>query len=374
VDQSSGSLLGRSVLITGGTGSLGTALIDRLLSGRHGLPKVITIFSRDEFKQFHLRRILEQRHAVSSCRLHFRLGDIRDFGAVQQAVNTADVIFHAAALKQVPQCECNPIEAVQTNVMGVINLVRAATLRASPIEAMIAASTDKACHPINVLGMTKGLQERILVAAGIDFPQARFMSARYGNVLASRGSVIETFRTQIAEGGPVTLTSCSMTRFAVTLNDAVNALIALYCFGQHGEIFVPRAPGMRIDTLAECLIGNRDIPIIETGLRPGEKIHESLINEDELRLTSERHGYYVIAPTFDSQAHRVRPVLDGPFRSDQQLLDHSAVEDLLRRNRLIGPSAGPSGETASTVLVDDVVTTSSQYRPIEPAEVAADRG
>ena len=342
------SLAGRSVLITGGTGSLGTALVERMLSGRHGLPAMVSVLSRDEFKQFELRSLLARRYTNSPCRLQFRLGDVRDFSAVQLAMRSADVVFHAAALKQVPQCEHSPIEAVQTNVTGLVNLVRAASLRPSPIEAVIAASTDKACHPINVLGMTKALQERILIAAGVDAPRTRFMCARYGNVLASRGSVVETFRTQIREGGPVTLTSRDMTRFVMTLDDAIDALIALYRFGRDGEIFVPRVPGMRIATLAECLIGSRAIAIVETGLRPGEKIHEVLINEDELALTTDRHGYYVLAPMSRQPVHSAPVTLSGPFRSNHQLLDHAAIEALLRHHRLLAPvadlktSAGPA--------------------------------
>ncbi len=332
-------IAGRSVLITGGTGSLGTALANRLLSGRHGMPAAVTVFSRDEFKQFHLRTTLERNYPGSPCRVHFRLGDVRDFAAVQAAVRPADVIFHAAALKQVPQCEYNPIEAVHTNVMGLVNLLRAVSLKASPVEAVIAASTDKACHPVNVLGMTKALQERILVAGSADAPDTRFMSARYGNVLASRGSVIETFRAQIRDGGPVTLTSRQMTRFVVTLDDAVDALIALYRFGCDGEIFVPRAPGMRIETLAECLIGGRDIEIAEIGLRPGEKIHEMLVNEDEVPLAGERAGYYVLAPMLRSDRREQPHALPGPFRSDHELLDHAAIDALLRRLALLAPAA-----------------------------------
>jgi UDP-glucose 4-epimerase len=347
VEPSDNSLAGKNILVTGGTGSLGGALIGRLLSGRHGLPRAIRILSRDEFKQFHLRRALDQRSASARCELHFRLGDIRDFDAVRQAVLTADIVFHAAALKHVPQCELNPIEAVQTNVIGLVNVVRAASLRASPIEAVIAASTDKACHPVNVLGMTKGLQERILIAAAVDAPATRFMSARYGNVLASRGSVIETFHDQIKEGGPITLTSRAMTRFAVTLDEAVDVLIALFRFGRHGEIFVPPAPGMRIDTLAECLVGDRRIPIVETGLRPGEKLHETLVNEDELPLTSRRHGYYVVAPMFDRRNRHGYGALERPFRSNQNLLNHSEVGQILRRLRLQG-TGGRSAEAVAT--------------------------
>lgn len=338
-ERSDNCLAGRSVLITGATGSLGSALVHRLLSGHHGVPAAVILFSRDEFKQSHLRKVLDSEYGSSTCRLDFRLGDVRDFAAVQQALRSADVVFHTAALKQVPQCEANPIEAVQTNVMGLINLVRAVSLGSSPVEAVISTSTDKACHPINVLGMTKALQERILIAAGADAPTIRFMCARYGNVLASRGSVIETFRTQIREGGPVTLTRRDMTRFVVTLDDAVDVLIALYSFGRDGEIFVPRAPGMRIQTLAETLIGSRAVPIRETGLRPGEKIHEVLINEDEVPLTTERDGYYVLAPMLRSSSRQILSPLNGPFRSDHQLLNRASMEAILRSLRLLASSA-----------------------------------
>jgi FlaA1/EpsC-like NDP-sugar epimerase len=338
-ETSDDSFAGRHVLVTGGTGSLGTALVRRLLSCRHGMPAAITIFSRDEFKQFHLRAMLDREYGGGACRLRFRIGDIRDLAAVQQAMRSADVVFHAAALKQVPQCEYNPVEAVQTNVMGLANLVRAAGMSGSPVEAFIAASTDKACHPINVMGMTKALQERILIAAGLDAPDTRFMCARYGNVLASRGSVVDTFRAQIRDGGPVTLTRRDMTRFLVTLDDAVEALIALFRFGRSGEIFVPRAAGARIATLAECLMGGRAIPMIETGLRPGEKIHEVLISEDEVPRTTERRGYYVLTPMLRELSRRAPATLTGPFRSDHRLLDHAALDALLRRHWLHAPVA-----------------------------------
>jgi len=328
----------KHVFITGGTGSLGTALARRVLSGRHGTPAAITLFSRDEFKQFRLRTTLEREFGDGARRLHFRIGDIRDLPTVQRAIRPADVVFHAAALKQVPQCEYNPIEAVQTNVMGLVNLVHAAGTCGSPVEAVIAASTDKACHPINVMGMTKALQERILIAACLDAPHVRFMCARYGNVLASRGSVVETFHAQIREGGPVTLTRRDMTRFLVTLDDAVDALIALFRFGRGGEIFVPRAAGVRIETLAECLIGGHAIPVIETGMRPGEKIHEVLISEDEVMRTTERHGYYVLAPMLQELAPREPATLSEPFCSNHWLLDRTELELLLRRHRLLAPA------------------------------------
>jgi UDP-glucose 4-epimerase len=348
------------------------ALVQRLLSGRHGTPAAVTLFSRDEFKQFHLRTLLERQYAGSSCQLHFRLGDVRDFVAVQQAMCSAEVVFHAAALKQVPQCEYNPIEAVQTNVMGIVNLVRAAALTAGPVEAVIAASTDKACHPVNVLGMTKALQERILIAASAGAARTRFMCARYGNVLGSRGSVVETFQAQIREGGPVSLTRRDMTRFVVTLDDAVDALIALYVFGDDGEIFIPRVPGMRIATLAECLIGSRKIPLVETGLRPGEKIHEVLINEDEVALTSVRDGYFVLQPMLRKAAKRATPSLSGPFRSNQRLLDHDEVERLLQRHALPpGVSLVPERQHSELAPLADLRLRPSRVPDKHPAGHAA---
>jgi UDP-glucose 4-epimerase len=356
-------LADRHVLITGGTGSLGTALARRLLSGQHGTPAAITLFSRDELKQFHLRATLEREYGGGACSLHFRLGDVRDLPTMQRAMRPVDVVFHAAALKQVPQCEYNPVEAVQTNVMGLVNLVHVASMRGSPIEAVIAASTDKACHPINVMGMTKALQERILIAACLDAPRTRFMCARYGNVLASRGSVIETFHAQIREGGPVTVTRRDMTRFLVTLDDAVDALIALFRFGRGGEIFVPRAAGARIETLAECLIDGLAIPVIETGLRPGEKIHEVLINEDEVARTTERHGYYVLAPMLQELARRAPATLSGPFCSNHRLLDRAALDVLLRRHRLIAPdTAGPEYRQPAVADAPDLSTSADPAR------------
>ena len=327
-------LAGRHVLIVGGTGSLGGALVRRLLSARHGRPSAITVFSRDEYKQFNMRAALE-RH-VDACRLRFRLGDIRDLQSVKTAMRAADVVFHAAALKQVPQCEYNPVEAVQTNVMGAANLTRAAGELG--VEAVIAASTDKACHPTNVMGMTKALQERVLIAANLDSPGKRFMCARYGNVLGSRGSVFDTFRAQVEGGVAVTLTCRDMTRFVVTLEHAVDAMISVYRFGRAGEIFVPRAAGVRIATLAESLIGDRTIPMIETGVRPGEKIHEVLISQDEISRASERHGYYVLAPMLQELAHEKPAPLKAPFRSNDRLLDRAALDRLLRRHGLLGTS------------------------------------
>jgi FlaA1/EpsC-like NDP-sugar epimerase len=338
-------LAGKRVLITGGTGSLGTALVRRLLSGRHGTVAGVTVFSRDEFKQFHLGAALRREYADCNSRLRFRLGDVRDFAAVQHVIRSVDVVFHAAALKQVPQCEFNPIEAVQTNVIGLANVVRASSA-CLQVEAVIAASSDKACHPVNVMGMTKALQERVLIAASLDAPNTRFMCARYGNVVGSRGSVVETFLAQIRNGGPVTLTRSDMTRFLLTLPDAVDALVAVYRFGRDGEIFVPQARATRIDSLAQCLVGDRPIELVETGLRPGEKIHEVLVSADEIERTTQRDGYYVIAPML--QKHAQGRALDGPFCSSEWLMERPALEMLLRGNPL--PVPDPLGPTVPVTV------------------------
>ncbi|MPY70897.1 MAG: NAD-dependent epimerase/dehydratase family protein [Alphaproteobacteria bacterium] len=347
-------LAAKSVLITGATGSLGRALTRRLLSIRQGRPSRLILFSRDEVKQLHFRTALEREFTGDLPELRFRIGDVRDSNAVQRAVNQADIVFHTAALKQVPQCEYNPIEAVQTNVLGLINIVQAVLARGTGVEAVVAASTDKACYPANVMGMTKALQERILTAANLDAAGTRFMCARYGNVMGSRGSVIEVLEGQIRRGGPATLTDRRMTRFVVTLERAVDTLIAACCYGRAGEILIPRAPGVLITTLAEVLIGGRDIDIAEIGVRPGEKIHEVLITEEEMPRVTRRHGYYAIAPVLVelTRNRAATPLLDSPFRSDHQLLAHSELLDLLNRHRLLAAHAMAGALGAETTHPD----------------------
>ncbi len=334
---------GKRVLVTGGTGSLGKVLVRALLSGQYGRPARVTVLSRDEGKHFAMRLALKHISAASediiyrdyASILNFRVGDVRNYHSVVAALRDVDIVFNAAALKQVPSCEYFPSEAVETNILGPRNIVRAIADHALPVEVVMGVSTDKACHPVNVMGMTKALQERIFVAGNLDAPQTRFTCARYGNVLASRGSVIPLFHAQIAAGGPVTLTDAEMTRYFLTLDDAVRTIVAALVAGQRGEIFIPKAPAARIETLARVLIGDRPIRVETIGIRPGEKLHETLVADDEAYRTIERDGYYVIRPALPELGGAPsKPALRRAYTSDQRLMDAAQLADLLARNGL----------------------------------------
>ena len=295
---------GKRIVVTGGTGSLGKRVVDRLLKGEDGRPQRITVFSRDEAKQHYMRlSYLHRRSATddiiyrhSQELLAFRIGDVRDYGALARTLAEADVVVHAAALKQVPSCEYFPAEAVQTNILGALNIVRAIRELRLDVAVVAGISTDKACKPINVMGMTKAVMERIFVEANIHSPHTRFVCVRYGNVIASRGSVVPLFVDQIATGGPVTITMREMTRFLLSLDRAVDTVFAAIGQASPGETYVPRVPAARVVDVAEALIAGRDIPMIFTGIRPGEKIHEIMVSEEECHRTVERGGYYVIRP------------------------------------------------------------------------------
>jgi len=295
----------KRVVVTGGTGSLGQALVRRLLEGDAGLPASVTVFSRSEALQHEMRlSFLHRRVATDDIvyeeerhgRLHFTIGDIRDPSAVSALLEGADIVFHAAAMKQVPTCEYHPMEAVETNVGGARNIVRAIAERSLPVEAVIGISTDKACKPVNVMGMSKALQERILLEAGVRSPGTRFVVARYGNVIASRGSVVPLFTEQLEHGGPLTVTTPEMTRFLLSLDQAVDTVFEATRSGLQGETYVPRLPAVRIEALARALIGERPIEVEFTGVRPGEKIHEVLVSEEEAPRTFERGDHLAIAP------------------------------------------------------------------------------
>jgi FlaA1/EpsC-like NDP-sugar epimerase len=295
---------GKRILITGGTGSLGKTLVGRLLAGDAGNPAKIIVLSRDEAKQHAMR--MEYQNKLSATDeiifrnfqrlLEFRIGDVRDFHAVSQSLRDVDIVFNAAALKQVPTCEYFPFEAVRTNIEGPENIVRAIHEHSLPIETVVGVSTDKACKPVNAMGMTKALQERVFIQANIRCPNTRFVCVRYGNVLASRGSVIPLFHDQIRNGGPVTITTKDMTRFLLSLNDAVDVIFAAVREGAPGETYIPRAPSARVTHVAEALIGDRPIKTRIMGIRPGEKVHEILVSEEEAFRTVERGAYYAILP------------------------------------------------------------------------------
>src|SRR5438045_84878 len=244
----------KRILVTGGTGSLGHVLVRRLLSGEKGTPAKVIVFSRDEAKQHQMRlNFAGLRKATDEViyrnferLLQFQIGDVRDYPAIATAVRGVDIVFNAAAMKQVPTCEYFPFEAVRTNIQGAENIVRAIEEHTIPIETVVGVSTDKACKPVNAMGMTKALQERVFIQGNMRCPGTRFVAVRYGNVLASRGSVIPLFHEQIRQGGPVTITTPEMTRFLLSLNDAVDMVFAAISEALPGEIYVPRAPSARV--------------------------------------------------------------------------------------------------------------------------------
>ena len=277
-DGSQRLLEGKRVLITGGTGSLGKVLLRRLLKGDLGRPAKIVVLSRDEAKQHQIRVEYQQRRVATDeviyenfrRALSFRIGDVRDYTSVCAALRDIDIVFNAAALKQVPTCEYFPYEAVQTNITGAENIVRAIRDLRLPVQTVIGISTDKAVKPVNVMGMTKSIQERIFTRANLEVPDTRFNIVRYGNVLASRGSVVPLFHEQIRTGGPVTITHRDMTRFLISLDEAVDLIFTAVATGNWGETYVLRAPSARIVDVAAALIGKRKIETVETGIRPGK--------------------------------------------------------------------------------------------------------
>ncbi len=291
------------VLITGGTGSLGQTLTRRLLAGGLGSPKRIIVFSRDEAKQYAMKTTW--KHAAGATDdiiygnfdelIEFRIGDVRDYASVFDAVSRADVVFHAAAMKQVPTCEYFPAQATATNVLGADNVVRAVR-HSRRAHTVVGVSTDKACKPVNVMGMTKAIQERIVIEGNLDNEGCRLIGVRYGNVLESRGSVIPLFKHQIAAGGPVTITEREMTRFLLSLESAVDTIFDAFRDARRGEIYVPKVQSARILDVAEKMIGDRPIELAFTGIRPGEKLHEILISDEEAFRTVERGGYYALQP------------------------------------------------------------------------------
>jgi FlaA1/EpsC-like NDP-sugar epimerase len=329
---------GKNVLVTGGTGSLGQAVVRRLLTSELGVPAKVTILSRDEAKQHDMRlSYLHRREATDDViyrnfqdLLRFRIGDMRDYSSVLQAVRDAHVVIHAAALKQVPTCEYFPFQAVETNLIGANNLVRAVRENETAVETVVGISTDKACKPINVMGMTKAIMERILVEANIDCPRIRFACVRYGNVIASRGSVVPLFLDQIANGGPLTVTLREMTRFLLSLDHAVDTVFAALRWAERGETYVPKVPAARVLQVAEVLRNGRDIPIVFTGIRPGEKIHEIMVSEEECYRTIERGAHFVIRPMLPELGPApATAALTGEYSSAATTLDREGLRALL---------------------------------------------
>jgi len=335
----------KSVLVTGGTGSMGKVLVRRLLSDELGTPRKVVVMSRDEAKQHEMRMdYLHRRVATDEVifnnfrqRLEFRIGDVRDYRDVCSALRDADVVINAAALKQVPTCEYFPEQAVWTNCVGAMNIVQAIREHGFAVEVVVGISTDKAAKPVNVMGMTKAVQERIFTSANVLSPSTRFICVRYGNVLASRGSVIPLFLDQIQHGGPVTVTVPEMTRFLLSLEQAVDTVFAALRKAEPGEIFVPDVPAATVENIARAMIGDRGIEMRITGIRPGEKMHEIMVSEEEAHHTLRRGRYYAIRsmlPELNSEFDTPR-VLHKELSSADHVLDLDATRALLARHGLL---------------------------------------
>jgi UDP-glucose 4-epimerase len=270
-------------------------------------------------------------------KLEFRIGDVRDPHTIAQALHSVDIVFNAAALKQVPTCEYFPYEAVQTNVGGPENIIRAIQEHHLRVETVVGVSTDKACKPVNAMGMTKALQERVFIQANIRCPDTRFICVRYGNVLASRGSVIPLFHDQIRHGGPVTITTPEMTRFLLSLDNAVDTIFAAVREGLPGETYVPRVPSALVINLAKALIDGRAIEMRNAGIRPGEKVHEILISEEEAHRSVARDAYYVILPMLPElrNEHSGSPCLSREYSSADNLMTLEETTRMLRKQSLM---------------------------------------
>lgn len=278
---------GKTLLITGGTGSFGNAILNRFLDTDI---EEIRIFSRDEKKQE------DMRIKYKNDKIKFYIGDVRDYRSIDDAMDGVDYIFHAAALKQVPSCEFYPIQAVKTNILGTENVLEAAINHG--VKKVIVLSTDKAAYPINAMGMSKAMMEKVAVAKGRDLKEGQTVicRTRYGNVMASRGSVIPLFCDQIAEGKPLTITNPEMTRFMMTLEDAVDLVIYAFEHGEQGDLFVQKAPAATIDVLAQAIkeLKHSDAPINCIGTRHGEKLYEVLVTKEEMVNAIDMGDYYRI--------------------------------------------------------------------------------
>ena len=277
----------KTVLITGGTGSFGNTVLRRLLKMDVG---EIRIFSRDEKKQE------DMRIELANDRIKFYIGDVRQYNSIHQAMRGVDYVFHAAALKQVPSCEFYPMEAIQTNVLGAENVMTAAT--ANKVKKVVLLSTDKAVYPINAMGLSKAMMEKLMIAKSrLHGPDDTVICAtRYGNVMASRGSVIPLFVQQLKAGRSLTVTDTRMTRFLMSLQDSVDLVLHAFDHGKNGDIFVQKAPASTIGDLAEALkrILNKDNPIEVIGTRHGEKQYESLVSREEMAAAEDLGRYYCI--------------------------------------------------------------------------------
>lgn len=301
---------GQCILITGGTGSFGNAFVTRLLATEVG---EIRIFSRDEKKQE------DMRIALNENRLKFFIGDVRNYESIHRALKGVDYVFSAAALKQVPSCEFFPLEAVRTNILGTENVMNAAI--AQNVQRLVVLSTDKAVYPINAMGLSKALMEKLMVAKARqqrDDGDTVLCGTRYGNVMASRGSVIPLFVQQLKAGKPLTITDPNMTRFFMSLSDSVDLVLYAFAHGRQGDIFVQKAPASTIGDLAQALkeLFNKNNPVQIIGTRHGEKLYESLVSREEMAKARDR-GYYYQIPADNRDLNYNQYVIEGETKIAQ---------------------------------------------------------
>jgi UDP-N-acetylglucosamine 4,6-dehydratase len=323
------------LLITGGTGSFGNAVLRRFIDSELN---EIRIFSRDEKKQDDMRR------KYRSEKLKFYIGDVRDFQSVLNAVRGVDFIYHAAALKQVPSCEFYPLEAVKTNVIGTENVLEAAVQ--AGVQRVVCLSTDKAVYPINAMGISKAMMEKVIVAKSRSSHSTVICATRYGNVMASRGSVIPLFVNQIRTGQPITITDPAMTRFMMTLDNAVDLVLFAFAHGRPGEIFVQKAPAATIETLAKALTGLLGVPahrINVIGTRHGEKLFEALLSREEVVAAEDLDDYYRVPPDlrdlnygkyFDQGEAKISEAVEYTSHNTTRL-DIKGMQGLLMKLRFI---------------------------------------
>jgi UDP-N-acetylglucosamine 4,6-dehydratase len=328
---------GKSLLVTGGTGSFGNAVISRFVQTDI---KEIRVFSRDEKKQDDMRK------KYNNAKLKFYIGDVRDYSSVLNATRGVDYIFHAAALKQVPSCEFHPMEAVKTNILGTDNLLEAAIQNG--VSRVVCLSTDKAAYPINAMGISKAMMEKVMVAKSrsVEDDKTVICGTRYGNVMASRGSVIPLFVDQVLSGRPITITDPAMTRFMMTLQDAVDLVLYAFEHGTNGDIFVQKAPAATVDTLVRALLNVLNKPAHEVniiGTRHGEKLYETLLSREEMAAAEDRGGYFRVPPDlrdlnygkFVEQGEQRISNCDDYNSHNTERLDVAGMQELLMKLEFI---------------------------------------
>lgn len=332
---------GRKVLVTGGTGSIGSEIVRQVLTQA---PSVVRVFSRDETKQYYLEEALGKRPDV-----RYLVGDVREKDRLTRAMRDIDIVFHAAALKQVPSCEYNPFEAVKTNVFGTQNVIESAI--EAGVKKVIAVSTDKAINPTSTMGATKLLSERLVATANAWAVNTVFACVRFGNVLNSRGSLIPVVKSQIERGGPVTLTDERMTRFMMPISEAVRLTLEAGQLAAGGEIFILKMPSLRIKDLLEVLVSEyapmagiepTTVRMRKIGVRPGEKLDEELITSEELPRTTEMERLFVVHPV-NAGVYNDRPAIrEELYRSSKaRLLAKDSIVALLYKSGAL--SKAPAG-------------------------------